>query len=576
MTEIKGLGGAPGCAYGNAVVYHGGELSFERMPVSNPAAEAEILEQGRLTYYKILVGLTEEAREAHGAEGSAIFEAYQEIIQDDVFFSEVKAIILNESVCASYAIEQKRAEVEAVFGAVDDVYLQARAADINNVCRELMGVLQGVESGDPFLTHQGDRLIIFAEDLTPADTVRLDRKRLAGMVTERGGVTSHTVILAKALGIPAVVGCGAMLGRVSQDEAVLVDGEAGSVILSPDAAKLAEFEETSGRQAKLKALYDTSALEPAVTRDGGSVRVNVNSGDQESVASFRAELCDGVGLFRTEFLYMGQTAYPSEEMQFSVYKDMAERTQGKEFIIRTLDIGGDKQLDYMELPVESNPFLGYRAIRLCLDRREVFKIQLRAILRASAFGDVKIMFPMIVNLEELEQAKELVRICMEELEAEGKPFNRAIPMGIMIETPAAALLSDVLAQNCDFFSIGSNDLIQYTTATDRMNERVQYLYDDCNVSVLRTIQMVCENAHAAGIPVGICGETASEPRLVPLWCALGIDELSVAPALVGRTKYIVSQVSKREVRDKTKDLLSSGRIAEVKKSLNEILEEIGL
>jgi phosphotransferase system enzyme I (PtsI) len=302
----------------------------------------------------------------------------------------------------------------------------------------------------------------------------------------------------------------------------------------------------------------------------------VNSGDKESIDSFNAANCDGVGLFRTEFLYMGQTDYPSEDFQYEVYKDLAVKTAGKELIIRTLDIGGDKQLDYMDMPKEFNPFLGYRAIRLCLDRPEVFKTQLRAILRAAAHGNVKIMFPMIVNLEELLSAKALLEEAKTELTHRGAEFKADVPVGIMIETPAAVLLSDHLAKHVSFFSVGSNDLIQYTTATDRQNERVQYLYDSANISVIRAIKLACDNAHAAGAEIGICGETASEPRLIPLWVAMGIDELSVAPALVGRTKYIVGQLSKSEQQTILSEVLASGSIDDVKAKLAAVQKSIGL
>lgn len=576
MTEIKGLAGAPGLIEGKAVVLRRGKLSTEKSTVRNPQAEADAMEAGRHRYNESLRGLATEARIAHGDEGAAIFEAYQEIIQDDVFFAQVKDIILQESVCASYAIDKKRADVEAIFAAVDDEYLKARAVDINNVCRELMAGLQGISLGDPFADANGNELVIFAEDLTPSDTVRLDRTRLKGMVTERGGVTSHTVILAKALGIPAIVGCGPILDKIASGVSVLVDGTVGVVIAAPDEMTKANFYELQQKSNFKTARFDACRTKPAVTRDGVTVRVNINSGDKESIKSFEVNGCDGVGLFRTEFIYMDQPEYPSEDLQFEVYKDMSKRTSGKELIIRTLDIGGDKQLDYMDMPVESNPFLGYRAIRLCLDRTEVFKTQLRAILRASVYGNVKIMFPMIVNLEELLRAKELVTECMKELDASGIPFARDIKIGIMIETPAAVLISDILAKHVDFFSIGSNDLIQYTTATDRMNEKVQYLYDSYNISVLRSIKMVCDNAKANNIEVGICGEVASEPRLIPLWCMMGIDELSVAPSLVGRTKYIVTQLSKSSIMNKMDIVLSSGKISDAKNILDDILEELGI
>jgi phosphotransferase system enzyme I (PtsI) len=572
MVRIKGLPGAPGCAAGTAVVIAARSLSLDRR-TADPQAEILALEAARKRYDGILSSL---AAKNPGAGQAAIFEAYREILQDDAFFDGVKELIRSESVCASWAIEQKRAETEAVFLAVEDEYLRARATDVNNVCRELTAEIQGVSSADPFAGAEGENLIVLAEDLTPADTVRLDRARLAGMVTERGGVTSHTVILAKALGIPAVVGAGEFLGRVHTGESVLVDGAAGTADVGADAAAAAAFAAKKKRTDEQKSLFQTYRSKPARSKDGAGVRVNINSGDSESIRTFAVNDCDGIGLFRTEFLYMGQTDYPSEDFQLEVYRDMAQKTAGKELIIRTLDIGGDKQLDYMDLPKEVNPFLGYRAIRLCLDRTEVFLTQLRAILRASVYGDVKIMFPMIVNLEELLRAKELLAEAKGQLDARGERYNRDVPVGIMVETPAAVLLSDQLARNCDFFSVGSNDLIQYTTATDRQNERVQNLYDCCNISFLRAVKMTCDSAHAAGIPIGICGETASEPRLIPLWTAMGIDELSVAPGLVGRTKYIFSRLSRTEMQPVLDQTLASGHIPEVKARLDGILKEIGL
>ncbi len=576
MIEIKGLPGATGCVAGTAVVFETRAINTARESIADAEGELTLLEGARERYGAALVKLADRSRAEHGDEGAAIFEAYQEILSDDFFFDGVKELITAERVCSGWAIDQKRAETEAMFMAVDDPYLQARAADINNVCQELTAEIQGIVTGDPFAGVAGEALVIFAEDLTPADTVRMDRSRLAGMVTERGGVTSHTVILAKALGIPAVVGAGAMLDKVHTGDTVLVDGARGSAILGADESAKADFLLRKAAADTQKALFDACKAKPAYSKDGYHTRVNVNSGDKESIETFNAENCDGVGLFRTEFLYMGQTDYPSEDFQYEIYKDMAVKGQGKELIIRTLDIGGDKQLDYMDMPQEFNPFLGYRAIRLCLDRPEVFKTQLRAILRAAVHGNIKIMFPMIVNLEELLQAKAILEESKAELRAAGVPFKEEVPVGIMIETPAAVLLSDHLAKHVAFFSVGSNDLIQYTTATDRQNERVQYLYDSCNISVIRAIKMACDNAHAAGAEIGICGETASEARLIPLWVAMGIDELSVAPALVGRTKYIVSQLSKSEQQETLNAVLSTGSIPEAAALLERVQKDIGL
>ncbi len=576
MTQIKGLAGSAGCVVGQVVVIHAAKLELSSRTITDADAEIASLKSARTRYNDSLGQLVQQARTDGREESCAIFEAYQEIAQDDSFFGQIEDLIREEMICAACAIERKRAETEAVFLSVDDPYLQARAQDINNVCKEVTCEMQGICMDDPFAGVNGDRLVVFAEDLTPADTVRLDRSRLAGMVTERGGVTSHTVILAKTLGIPAIVGTGPMLDTITAGQTVLVDGDQGMAIVCPDKEQEEAFSKRMAAADRQKAVFDGCRGARAVTRDGVPVQVNINSGDREGMDAFEPQYCDGIGLFRTEFLYMGQSDYPTEDFQFEVYKEMAEKNQGRELIIRTLDIGGDKQLDYMDLPQESNPFLGYRAIRLCLDRTDVFKTQLRAILRATVFGQVKIMFPMIVNLEELLRAKELLRDAMKELDDRGEAYNQDVKVGIMIETPGAVLLSDILAQHVDFFSIGSNDLIQYTTATDRMNERVQYLYDSCNISFLRSIKLVCEHAHAHGVYVGICGETASEPRLIPLWCAMGVDELSVAPALVGRTKYIVGQISAAEVQEDMHTILKQGSISAARSCLDEILGRIEL
>jgi len=576
MIQMKGLAGAAGCAAGHAAVFCPSAISLERETIADPQAEIDLMEAARARYNDSLHRLAQEAQDSQDEEGAAIFDAYQIIAEDDYLFDQVKELIRAESVCASWAIEQKRAETEAMFLGVDDPYLQARAVDINNVCKEIICEIQGAGAEDPFAGLEGDDLIVFAEDLTPADTVRMDRNRLKGMVTEKGGVTSHTVILAKALGIPAIVGVGPMLDRITGGQEVLIDGGLGNVVVCPDQEAKAAFLKRKQEDDRQRLLFDACKGAAAQTKDGFPMRVNINSGDRESIDTFDAASCDGIGLFRTEFLYMGQNSYPSEDLQFDAYRAMAEKNQGRELIIRTLDIGGDKQLDYMDLPKEANPFLGYRAIRLCLDREEVFCTQLRAILRASVFGQVKIMFPMIVNLEELLRAKALLSRAMEELDRRGDRYNRDIPVGIMIETPAAVLLSDILARYVDFFSIGSNDLIQYTTASDRMNEKVQYLYNSCNLSVLRSIKLVCDNARAAGVDVGICGETASEPRLIPLWCAMGVHELSVAPALVGRTKYIVNQISKSGMQDEMNAILSQGSIPVAQERLDKILRGLGL
>ena len=388
-------------------------------------------------------------------------------------------------------------------------------------------------------------------------------------MTERGGRTSHTVILAKTLGIPAVVGVSGITQRTRDGETICIDGAGGRVILNPEDEILKQYEKERQKTEKRRELFERLKNERAVTIDGRRIDICVNSGDMESVRGLDMESCDGVGLFRTEFLYMAQDDYPTEEFQYEVYKELARKAGGKEVIIRTLDIGGDKQADYMKLPREQNPFLGYRAIRISLDRTEIFKTQLRAILRASAYGKVSIMFPMIVNLEELRRAKTFVEECKWELDKQDIPYDTEIRVGIMVETPAAVLLSDKLAEEADFFSIGTNDLIQYITATDRMNEHTQYLYKSCNLSVLRAVRMVAENAHRAGIPVGICGEAASDERMTYIWLGLGIDELSMVPSQASHIKYIVKHISQKEAEKTVQKVFEMDAADEVEQYLKE-------
>lgn len=574
MNILQGLPGASGYAFGTAVLVESTTPTIDRREIKDAAAEVDRMQKGKERYFQQLEELKEQAVKEVGESGAEIFSAYQEILTDEVFFAEIIGRIEKEKVNAEYAIEQERAATASLFEGMDDVYLRERAQDITNVCMELIAEIQGVKKQVQLNAAAGTALIVVAEDLTPADTIKMDKSVLAGMITETGGVTSHTVILAKTLGIPAITGLKDARKHIAAGASLLVDGERSTVTIDPDAASVADFQEKSQAEQAKKAVFAAKKGEPAITLDGKEIKVNINSGDEDSMATFSADSCDGIGLFRTEFLYMSRTSYPTEEEQFAVYREMAEKNQGRELIIRTLDIGGDKQIAYMDLPKESNPFLGYRAIRLCLDRTEVFKTQLRAILRAGVYGEVKIMFPMIVNVEELRAAKAILAEAKKELAAEGVSFKDNIPVGIMIETPAAVMISDRLAEESDFFSIGSNDLVQYTTACDRMNERIQGLYDNCNISVLRSMRMVCENGKKQGIMVGICGEAASETRLIPLWAAMGVEELSVVPSQVGKVKYMLSRLSVADLQRDMESILAQSSIEEVKKALDQIADKV--
>ncbi len=568
---LYGIGGIPGCARGTAVIKPARTITVVRRSTEDPEAECARLSRAREAAVAHAEACYESALAEIGEDSAKIFRAYREILSDDAFFSVVEERVRAEGVCIDSVLEEEKQNIAAVFAQQDDPYLRERGTDIENVCNELLAALYGGE--EPFTLPEGDSLVVFADDLTPTDTLKLDKARLAGFVTERGGATSHTAILAKTLGIPAILGLEGVLGQVSGGETALLYGEEGRLILSPDGEALAQFRADRERHARRGARLAAAALAPALAPDGRTVHICSNLGEADSAQAFDGAICDGVGLLRTEFLYMRCEHYPTEEEQFSFYRDMALATGEKALIIRTLDIGGDKQAPYMDLPCEDNPFLGCRAIRLCLERRDVFQTQLRAILRATPFGNVKIMFPMIVTLEELLEAKAVLAQAMDELEAEGTPFRREVEVGIMVETPAAAVLSDVLARHADFFSIGANDLIQYTTATDRMNQRLQYLYTSSNLSVLRLIRVVCKNAHAAGIPVGICGEAACEIPLLPLWLAFGVDELSMAPSQIGLVKHHIAALSGEDLRRAAEALDGAGVIADLRAVLAPLSEK---
>lgn len=508
-----------------------------------------------------------------GEAAANIFKAYKSIALDEFFFKKAIQAVHAERIAIDYAIDREKEKIAAKFAAMSDPYMKERASDISNVCDEMIRRLNGVKSAEDQIRGIREPFILVAEDLSPENTIRIDKTFLRGFITEKGGVTSHAVILAKTLGIPAVVGAAGIMSDARDGGMIYIDGDKGCAVLDPDEAFSREFQTEKVRLDERKKKYADKANEPAITLNGRRVSVCVNMGDADSQKKFRAEQCDGIGLFRTEFLFMDQRDYPDEEVQFQYYRDIAAAAQGKEVIIRTLDIGGDKQLDYMKFPKENNPFLGYRAIRLCLDRKEIFLTQLRAILRASAFGNVKIMFPMIVTSEELREAKMLVEKAKSSLLAEKIAFNQDVPVGIMIETPASVMISDKLAQESAFFSIGTNDLIQYTTATDRMNETVQYLYDPCNLSVLRSIDIVIRNAHKAGIPVGMCGEAASDERLTALLLAMGLDEFSVVPAQVGKIKYFIQRCDTDKLSGFVARVLESSDIESAKALLAEQIAE---
>ena len=572
MKKLIGCGAAPGCVRGTAVCLRMDELTVERISTEAVEPELQKLQQARSEYSASLQKLI--GCEGQPEDAAAILESYLDILDDDAFFTAVQEHVASKHVNVDFAIREEESAILVQFSALDDPYLRERATDISNVCSELIRRIQGrTQSFSLNELPEGRKAVLFAEDLTPDQTLRLSPEKIGGFVTEKGGLTSHTVILAKTLGVPAVIGLAGAVREVNGGEDVVLYGS-GEVIVSPDRQETERFEQALKKQQSMSDAYNAVLGKSARTLDGRDVRVCTNIGNWKDSSELDVlDTCDGVGLYRTEFIYMESDGYPTEEQQFEYYRTVVQRAHGNEVIIRTLDIGGDKKASYMDLPQESNPFLGYRAIRLCLGHLDIFQVQLRAILRASAYGKAAIMFPMIASVEELRSAKKVLLQAKDQLRAENIPFDDQIAVGIMVETPAAVQLSDLLAKESDFFSIGTNDLIQYTTATDRMNENVQYLYDTCSMAVLRSVNMVCQNAAKYGVPVNMCGEAASDATVIPLWVAMGLAELSVVPGQVARTKYIVDHLDQGKLRQRLPELLSLATVEEVRAAMKAIGRE---
>ena len=472
-----------------------------------------------------------------GADKAAVFEAHITLLDDPEFTGAMMTEIENNSVNGLKAIESVTNTFVAIFESMDNEYMRERAADIKDVSKRIIANFAG-KGGDAFAITENNTIVV-AHDLTPSDTAGLDRTKVVGFITDIGGRTSHAAIMARTLEIPAVLGLGDITTCVKTGDTVIVDGITGDVIINPSEEVLAEYKAKKQKfqeeQEELKILIDVKTT----TKSGRRIEICGNIGKPEDVLSVLANGGDGVGLFRTEFLYMDRDSAPTEEEQFESYKFVLEKMDGKQVVIRTLDIGGDKTLPYLPLPQEMNPFLGYRAIRLCLDRKEIFKVQLRALLRASIYGKLAVMFPMISGLQEFEQAKEVVEECKAELKDEGKEYSEKIQWGIMVEIPAAAVYADELAKHVDFFSIGTNDLIQYTLAADRMSEKVSYLYNPMHPAVLRLIKMTIDGAHKHGKWVGMCGEMAGDESAIPTLVEYGLDEFSMSATSILNAKKIM-------------------------------------
>lgn len=541
MLKLKGIPASSGFATGPAFLYQDQELQIERRSVNDPGAEIERLERALAAARAQLADIQTKAKAETSAKEAAIFEAHALFLEDPVLLKTVCTAIENERVNAESAWSAAIETYARKIGALGNETFRARAADIRDVGQRVLRLLMGLGEAD--LSTPTVPSVVLARDLTPSDTVRLDKALLLALCTAEGGPTSHTAILAKALGLPAVVGVGPALLDLPNGTPLLVDGDRGEVVAYPDQTTLQTFLARSGQASQRAQAERKTAREPAITRDGHRVEVVANVGGVEDATTALQFGAEGIGLLRTEFLYLGRETAPDEEEQLAAYNAVLDVMGTRPVVVRTLDVGGDKELAYLDLGHEANPFLGWRAIRMCLDRPEFFKVQLRALLRASPGHNLRIMFPMIATLDELRRAKALLDEARREVVPANHPLAETIQVGIMVEVPSVAVLADLFASEVDFFSIGTNDLTQYTMAAERTNERIAHLSDACHPAVLRQVRRVIEAGHQAGIWVGVCGELAGDPEAVPILLGLGLDEFSMAPPSIPRAKAIVRRWS---------------------------------
>lgn len=539
MTTLHGQGVSPGVAVGPLLFCRRRTGHVEKRVVADVSAELDRFEDARRQACAQLDALYGETVGALGEENALLFQIHQMILEDPDLCLAVRDLIKTQGVCAEYAVTQASGEFAGAFSAMDDAYMQARSADVLDVAQRLLRILSGEREED---VAADAPVILAAEDLAPSETARLDRTRILAFVTAGGSCNSHTAIFARTMGIPAVVGLGESLSDDLEGHTMAVDGSSGELVVDPTPEVLSRFEEKARAERQRRVLAEQFRGKPTVSRGGRRVELCANVGSLADVEEALSGDAEGVGLFRSEFLYLKSDGYPDEETQFEAYRAAVEKMAGCRVVIRTLDIGADKQADYFNLPHEENPAMGMRAIRICLTRPEVFITQLRALYRASAFGKLAIMLPMITHPDEVRRAKGIAAGVREALRSEGVPFAPETELGIMIETPAAALLSAELAREVDFFSVGTNDLTQYTLALDRQNSAVAPFGDPRHAAVLKLIAMAAENAHKAGIWIGICGELGADPALTQAFLDLGIDELSVAPSSILPLRAHISEL----------------------------------
>ena len=534
----KGIAGSEGIGIGKVVLIEEHDLTVEKKSVTDTDAELKRLQDAIEKFVAITNEMADKMAKTVGEQDADILRGHIIMLQDPMIEEQISALMISEKISAEMALEQVLDQTAEMFAAVPDELIQQRATDLMDIKSRMLKILMGIEEVD--ISQVPENTVLVARDLTPSMTAGINPENIEGILTEVGGRTSHSAILARAMEIPAVLSIEGICGIVKNGDTVVLDGSKGEAIVNPDEATVKEFEKKFADYAAEKELLKAYKGKPSQTKDGVKVELVSNIGKPEDAD--KVVECDGegIGLFRTEFLFMDRDSVPTEEEQFEAYKKVAETLKGKPVIIRTLDIGGDKAIPYLGLETEENPFLGFRAIRFCLKRRDIYELQLRALLRASAFGDIKIMVPLVTGVDELRAVKVILEDIKRQLDKDGIAYNKDVKVGVMMETPAACMMADALAKEADFFSIGTNDLTGYTMAVDRGNAKVAYLYSTYNPAVLRAIKRIIECGKAEGIMVGMCGEAAADPKLIPLLLAFGLDEFSVSATSVLKTRKTIS------------------------------------
>jgi len=566
---MKGLGVSPGIAIGKVIVKKDPKIEIVKRNIDDVQKEVQRLKDALAKSKNEIKTIYDKSKREIGEKEAGIFEAHIMILDDPEMFEEIEKKIKDTKVNAEWALKEVSDLYIEIFKNMDNEYMRERVADIEDVSLRVIRNLLGLEFTDLYKLEE--EVIIVAEDLSPSDTAQMDKEKVIGFVTKSGGKTSHSAIMARTLEIPAVVGVGKEIEGINTGDILVFDGDKGTIIVNPDKKILEKYIKKKREYESLRERLKSLIGKESMTMDGFKVELSANIGTPDDVDAIIRNDGEGIGLYRTEFLYMDRDRLPSEEEQFEAYKVVAERMKRKPVVIRTLDIGGDKKLSYMDLPEEMNPFLGYRAIRICLDRKDIFKTQLRAILRASAYGNIKIMFPMISSIEELRKAKEIFNEVREGLRKDDISFNEDMEVGIMIEIPAAAIISDIFAKEVDFFSIGTNDLIQYTTAVDRGNKDVAYLYNQYHPALLRLINNVIVNGHKEGIWVGMCGEVAGDVKMIPLLIGMGLDEFSVSPGMIPEAKKLISSLRLSEARELARTVLAYRSAEDIRSAVKKVI-----